>query len=58
METLDLQESSGYSDRDSDENFDNVSNYSEEDFMACYGKLSVNTEDTWRSGLEIYSNKQ
>jgi hypothetical protein len=48
METLDLEESSGYSDRASDENFDNVSNYSEEDFMACYDNFSVNSENTKR----------
>jgi hypothetical protein len=46
METLDLEESPGYSDRASDENFDNVSNYSEEDFMACYDNVSVNSENT------------
>jgi hypothetical protein len=34
MENLDLEESSGYSDMASDENLDNISNYSKEDFMA------------------------
>jgi hypothetical protein len=56
MQTVDLEESLDYSNRASDENFDNISNYSEEDFMACHGNVSVNTE--WRSGLELYSNKQ
>jgi hypothetical protein len=41
-----------------DENFDNVINYSEEDFMACYGNVSDNSEDTWKSGLELYNDEQ
>jgi hypothetical protein len=51
MENLDLHESSGYSDMGSDKNLDKSINYSEEDFMACYGNVSANSEDTWRSGL-------
>jgi hypothetical protein len=58
MENLDLEESSGYSDMVFDENLDNVSNYSEEDFMACYGNVSGNFKVTWRSGLELYSDEQ
>jgi hypothetical protein len=48
METLnlDLEESSGYSDIGSDDNIDKSSNYSEEDFMACYGNVSSNSKDT------------
>jgi hypothetical protein len=58
MENLDLEESSGYSNMASNGNFDNVSNYSEEDFMACYGNVFGNSEDTWRSGLELYNDEQ
>jgi hypothetical protein len=58
METLYLEESSDYSDRVSDENFDNVRNYLEEDFMAYCGNVSVNSENTWRPGLELYSDEQ
>jgi hypothetical protein len=57
MENLDLEESSGYSDMASDENLDNISNYSEEDFMACYGNVSGNSEDTWRSGLKLHNDE-
>jgi hypothetical protein len=55
---LDLKESSGYLDVDSKGNSDSISNYSEEDFMACYGDVSGNSEDTWRTGLELYSDEQ
>jgi hypothetical protein len=41
----------------SDENLDNISNYSEEDFMACYGNVSGNSEDTWRSGLKLHDDE-
>jgi hypothetical protein len=58
MENLDLKESSGYSDRASKGNSDRISNYSEEDFMACYGNVSGNSEDTWRSGLQLYDDEQ
>jgi hypothetical protein len=58
MENLDLEESSGYSNMASNCNFDNISNYSEEDFMACYGNVYRNYEDTWRSGLELYNDEQ
>jgi hypothetical protein len=42
----------------SDENLDKSSNYLEEDFMVCYGNVSNNSEDTWRSGLELYNDEQ
>jgi hypothetical protein len=58
MENLCLEESLGYSDMASDENFDNVINYSEEDFVACYDTVSGNFEDTWRSGSELYNDEQ
>jgi hypothetical protein len=58
METLDLEESSGYSDKASDKNLDNLNNYSEEDFTACYDNVSVNSEDTWKSGLDLYGDEQ
>jgi hypothetical protein len=58
MESLDLKESSGYSDMASEGNSNNISRYSEEDFIACYGSVSNNSENTWRSGLELYDDKQ
>jgi hypothetical protein len=57
-ENLVLKESSGYSDMLSKGNSDNISSYSEEDFIACYGNVSGNSEDTWRSGLELYDDEQ
>jgi hypothetical protein len=57
-ENLDLKESSGYLGRASKGNSDSISNYSKEDFMAYYGNVSGNSEDTWRSGLQLYDNKQ
>jgi hypothetical protein len=41
----------------SEENSDNISNYSEEDFTACYGSDSYNSEDEWMSGLDIYDDE-
>jgi hypothetical protein len=35
-----------------------INNYSEEDFMACNGNVYGNSEDTWRSGLELYDDEQ
>jgi hypothetical protein len=58
MENLDLKESSGYSDMAYKGNSDSASNYFEEDFMACYGNVSSNSDNTWRSGLELYDDKQ
>jgi hypothetical protein len=58
MENLDLKESSGYSDMASDENLDNISNYSKEDFMTCYANVTNKFVDTWKSGLEIYDDEQ
>jgi hypothetical protein len=43
---------------DFDENLDKSNSYSEEDFMVCYGNVSNNSEDTWRSGLELYNDEQ
>jgi hypothetical protein len=57
MENLDLKESSGYLDMASKGNSGSVSNYYEEDFMACYGNVSGNSKDTWRSGLKLYDDK-
>jgi hypothetical protein len=45
MENLDLKESSGYSDMESDRNSNSISNYSEEDFTARYGNVSYSSED-------------
>jgi hypothetical protein len=58
MENLDFEESSGYSDMASDDNFDNISNYSREDFIACCSDVSGNFEDTWRLGVELYDDEQ
>jgi hypothetical protein len=58
MENLDLKESSGYSDMASDENLDNISNYSKEDFMTCYANVTNKFVGTWKSGLEIYDDEQ
>jgi hypothetical protein len=58
MENLDLKESSGYLDVASEGNLDNISNLSKEDFMACYGNVSGNFEDTWKSHLELYDDEQ
>jgi hypothetical protein len=55
MENLDLEESSGYQDMSSD---GNSSNYSKEDFMICYGNISNESEDTSKSGLELYDDEQ
>jgi hypothetical protein len=43
MENLDLEESLGYSNRNSVEKLDKSHNYSEEDFMVCYGNISNNS---------------
>jgi hypothetical protein len=58
MVNLDLEESLGYSSRSSDENLDRSHIYSEEDFIVCYRNISNNSEDTWKSGLEIYDDEQ
>jgi hypothetical protein len=58
MENLDLEESSGYSDIASKENFDNIGSYSREEFIARYGNVSDNFEDTWRSGLKLHDDEQ
>jgi hypothetical protein len=58
IKNLDLEESSSYSDMASEENFDNINSSSEEDFMAYYGNVSSNSEDTWRSGIELYDDEQ
>jgi hypothetical protein len=58
MENLDLKESSDYSDIALERNYKNISNYSEEDFTARYSDVSYNTEDEWRSGLELYGDEQ
>jgi hypothetical protein len=57
MKNLDLDESWGYSDMGSDKNLDKSHNYSEEDFMVCYGNISNNYEDTWKSGLELHDDE-
>jgi hypothetical protein len=57
MENLDLGELSGYSDMDSDENFNN--NYHlEKDFMICCDIISSKSTDTWKIGLELYDDDQ
>jgi hypothetical protein len=58
METLNLEESSGYLDTASDKNLDNIKNHSEEDFIAYCGNISGNSEDAWRSGLRLHDDEQ
>jgi hypothetical protein len=53
MENLDPEESLGYSNRSSSKNLDRSHNNSEEDFMVCYDNISNNSEDTWKSRLEL-----
>jgi hypothetical protein len=57
MENLDLEESLGYSDMGSDENLDKSSNYSKENFMSCYGNVSGNSEDIWRTRLKLHNDE-
>jgi hypothetical protein len=58
MENLNLDESSGYSDMASEGNFDNINSYSEKDFIARYRNVSDNSEDTWRSRLELHDDER
>jgi hypothetical protein len=57
MENLNLGKSSGYSDKGSDENFDN-NNQQVRDFMNCYNSTSDKSTDTWKTGLELYEDDQ
>jgi hypothetical protein len=41
----------------SNENLNKSHNYSEEDFMFCYGNVFNNSEDTWRSGLKLHNDE-
>jgi hypothetical protein len=58
MENLDLVESLGYQDMSSDKNSTNSRSYSKEDFMIYYGNISNDSEDTWKSGLELYDDEK
>jgi hypothetical protein len=58
MENLDLEESSGYQDMSSDGNSTNSSSYSKENFMIYYDNISNDSEDTWKSRLELYEDEQ
>jgi hypothetical protein len=58
MENLGLAESLGHQDSGSNENSNKSSRYLEEDFMVSYGNISNNSEDTWKSGLELYDDEQ
>jgi hypothetical protein len=42
----------------SEGNFDKISNYSEEDFIARYDNVSGNSEDMWRTGLELHNDER
>jgi hypothetical protein len=55
MENLDLKKES---DMESEGNSYNISNYSEEDFIAHYGDVSFSSEDEWMSGLEMHDDEQ
>jgi hypothetical protein len=50
MENLDLGESSGHSDKDFDENYNNN--------MICCDSTSDNSTDTWKTGLELHEDDQ
>jgi hypothetical protein len=59
MEILDPKDSLGHSDMDFKGNFSSISNHSsKEDCMAYYGNVSGGSSDTWRIGLELYSDEQ
>jgi hypothetical protein len=58
MKNLDPKKSSGYSDMASEGNSDDIGSYFEEDFIVRYGNVSGNSEDMWRSGLELYDDEQ
>jgi hypothetical protein len=57
MENLDLGESSGYSDKGFDENFDN-NHQPVDDFMICCDSTSDKSTDTWKKGFELYRDDQ
>jgi hypothetical protein len=58
MENLYLKESSGRQDSGSDENSSKSRKNSEEDLMVYYGNITEKSEDTWKSGLELYDDEQ
>jgi hypothetical protein len=58
MENLYLKESSGRQDSGSDENSSKSRKNSEEDLMVYYGNISEKSEDTWKSGLELYDDEK
>jgi hypothetical protein len=58
VENLDLKESSGIQDLNSGENSIKSNTNSEEDFMVCHGDTSDKSNDTWKSGLELYDDGQ
>jgi hypothetical protein len=51
-DTSDLSRQSGRS----EENYDCISNYSEEDFTDLYNGVSHDSEDEWTSGLELHDD--
>jgi hypothetical protein len=57
MENLNLGELSGYSDMDSDENFDKKY-HPGKDFMICCDSISNKSTDIWKTGLELYDDDQ
>jgi hypothetical protein len=57
MENLDLGKSSGYSDKSSDEDYDNNHQLAG-DFMICCDSTSDNSTDTWKIGLELHEDDQ
>jgi hypothetical protein len=58
METLDLEESSGYPDTASDKNLGNINNHSEENFVAYRSDVSSNSEGAWMPGLKLHDDEQ
>jgi hypothetical protein len=57
MESLDLGEASGYSEKSSGENFDN-NHQPVGDFMICYDNTLDKSTDTWKTRLELYEDDQ
>jgi hypothetical protein len=58
MENLDLEETPGRQESNSDKNSIKSNTYSKEDFIVYYDDTSNKSNDTWKSGLELYGDEQ
>jgi hypothetical protein len=56
MGNLDLEEKASF--MESEGNSYTINNYSEEDFMPCYGDVCYNSKDERMPGLELHDNEQ